>query len=126
MRGVPIDLPLTSFAGCTLDQICIGQFELQFRFSGERGTGGGSISVEGGWELQDSASSVIESEMEHSEREHYTLHVLLGRIVSSFSVDAPDSFQLVFDSGHRLSIFDDNDHYETFSVIPAVGTGGYI
>jgi hypothetical protein len=126
MHGVPVDLPLTRFVGCTLDQICIGQFQLQFHFSGERGTGGGSISVEGGWDLHDSASSVIDSAMKHFERKQYTLHVLLGRTVSSFSIDAPHSFQLVFDSGHRLTIYDDKEHYETFSVNPAGEAGVYI
>ena len=40
--------------------------------------------------------------MEHFERKHYTVHVLLGRHVASFSIDPPHSFQLVFDSGDRL------------------------
>jgi len=126
MHGVPVDLPLAGFVGCTLDQICIGQFQLQFHFSGERGTGGGRISVEGGWDLQDSAAAEIDCDQEHYERQHYKLHVLLGRTVSSFTIDAPRSFQLLFDSGHRLTVYDDNERYETFSVEPADEAGVFI
>ena len=59
---------------------------------------------------------LLDSTMEHSERKHYALHVLLGRTVSSFAIDAPHSFQLVFDSGHQLTVYDDKEHYESFSV----------
>lgn len=126
MHGVPADLPLQRFVGCTLVQICIGQHELQFHFSGERGYGGGTIQVEGGWELYDSAAVLIDSKRDHFDREHYTVHVVLGSTVSSFSINAPHSCQLVFDNGHRLTIYDDNDHYETFSVCPAGEAGVYI
>ena len=68
----------------------------------------------------------IDHAQEHFEHEHYTLHVLLGHSISDLSIDAPRSFQLVFDSGHRLTIYDDNEHYETFSVNPAGQAGVYI
>ena len=126
MHGVPADLPLAHFVHCSLIQIGIGQFQLQFHFSGEGGVGGGSISVEGGWELRDATGVPIDHAQEHFEHEHYTLHVLLGHSISDLSIDAPRSFQLVFDSGHRLTIYDDNEHYETFSVNPAGQAGVYI
>lgn len=33
MYGVPADLDLTDLYGAGLDQICLGPFDLQFRFS---------------------------------------------------------------------------------------------
>ena len=115
MHGVPVDLPLAAFVGFTLDQICLGQFQIQFHFGGEPGVAA-RILVEGGWELHDSSGSELDHDQEHFDRQHYKLHVLLGRTVSSFTIDAPRSFQLVFDSGHSLTVYDDNTHYETFSV----------
>ena len=84
------------------------------------------MSVEGGWKLFDPSGALIDSAMEHREREHYALHVLLGHGISDFSIDAPRSFQLIFDSGHRLNIYDDNEHYETFSVNPSGEAGVFI
>jgi hypothetical protein len=125
MHGVPVDLPLASFVGFTLDSICLTQFQVLFHFSGEPGVSS-RISVEGGWDLRDSAGTEIDHDQEHFDRQHYKLHLILGRTVSSFSIDAPRSFQLVFDSGHRLTVYDDNTHYETFSVHPASGAEIYV
>ena len=125
MHGVPADLPLESFVGFTLDHIGIGQFQIQFHFSGEPGVSS-RISVEGGWELRDSTGMEIDHDQEHFDRQQYKLHFILGRTVSSFSIDAPRSFQLVFDSGHRLTVYDDNERYETFSVHPAGGADVYV
>jgi hypothetical protein len=115
MHGVPSDLPLAAFVGFSLDQICLGQFQVQFHFSGAPGVTA-RISVEGGWELRDSSDISLDQDREYSDRQHYKLHVLLGRTVSSFSIDPPRSFELAFVSGHRLTIYDDNERYETFSV----------
>ncbi|MEY2521229.1 MAG: hypothetical protein QOF24_2988 [Verrucomicrobiota bacterium] len=126
MHGVPADLPLAGFVGCTLDQVCIGQHQLQFHFSGERGVGGGRISVEGGWQAQDAAGALFDGFQEHSVRQQYRIHTLLGRTVIEFSIDAPRSFQLAFDSGDRLTIYDDSERYESFSVAPAGAEAIYV
>jgi hypothetical protein len=125
MHGVPVDLPLASFVGFTLEQICLGQFQVQFHFSGEPGVSS-RISVEGRWELHDASGAKIDHDREHFDRQQYRLHVLLGLTVSSFTIDAPRSFELVFDSGHRLTVYDDNERYETFSVHPASGAEVYV
>ena len=126
MHGVPVDLPISRFVSCTLDQVCIGEHQLQFHFSGEGGLGGGSISVEGGWGMRDSGDTVVDSSLEHSERADYRIHVIISRTASRFTIDAPHSFTLFFDSGHRFTIYDDSDRYETFSVIPRGEAGVYI
>jgi hypothetical protein len=125
MHGVPVDLPLASFVGFTLDQIGISQFQVQFHFSGAPGVSS-RISVEGTWELRDPTGAEIDRDQEHFDRQQYKLHFILGRTVSSFSIDAPRSFQLVFDSGHRLTVHDDNERYGSFSVHPANGVEVYV
>jgi hypothetical protein len=46
MYGVPPDLDLTRLFGATLNQICLGPFDLQFHFSN-----GVHLTVEGTWRL---------------------------------------------------------------------------
>jgi hypothetical protein len=118
MHGVPPDLDLSRFLGATLVQICLGAHQVQFHFQGADAWGPKvpSISVEGGWELRDAAGSLVDEDQEHLEREVYRLHRLLAGEVVGTEVDAPDSFALRFDGGEELRIFDDNAHYETFSI----------
>src|SRR5205807_10427757 len=105
MHGVPVDLPISRFVGCTLDQICIGEHLLQFHLSGEGGLGGGSISVEGCWELRNSGDTLVDSAQEHAERPAYHIHLIISHIVSRFPIDASPSFTLSFDPGPRLTVY---------------------
>ena len=113
MHGVPIDLNLSSFEGSTLIELGVGEFQIQFRFHPE-----GTISVEGKWELRDPAGVMIDSWARESITNHNTLKLqsILGKVVQSYSVNAPSSFSLRFNTGHVLTILDDSDQYESFSV----------
>jgi hypothetical protein len=116
MYGISPNLGLSQFEGAVLIQLCIGEFQLQFHFHPV-----GSISVEGKWELRNSAGLLIdgaEREAPYSQRGVFHAHVLLGRSVHAQSVDGPRSFSLQFDSGHTLTVFDDSDKYESFSIQP--------
>ena len=127
MTGVPSSLPLQQFMDATLDQICIGEFQLQFHFSTTVSPADiqqgkfpepRSVSVENGWELRDGAGKVLDRYQEHSARESYSIHRLLGQHVTAFRNDPPRSFTLVFETGAALTIFDDSFHYESFSIQP--------
>lgn len=61
---------------------------------------------------------VDEARDTNAERDAYRLHVLLGKSVESYAVDAPRSFSLQLESGYVLTIFDDSRHYESFSIQP--------
>jgi len=123
MYGVPADLDLTPFIGLDLNQICLGPFDLRFHF--DKGASSGSISVEGSWSLADAAGKTIdESEGPvgmppgNRSRGGWRLRELLADTVQSGQVDPPRSFSLTFASGRRLTIFDDSDQYESFSIQP--------
>jgi len=45
-------------------------------------------------------------------------HRILGKKVDGFSLDFPNSFSLLFETGHVLTIFDDSREYESFSIQP--------
>lgn len=125
MYGVPADLPLQPFVGTTLNQIAIGQFQIQFQFDKPEKTSDGgirhhprSISVQGGWQLHNSSGDVIDEEQEHAARRHYRFHEIIGTEVTAYRVDSPNSFCLVMSNGHILTICDDSPHYESFSIQP--------
>ena len=115
MNGIPSSLDLTPFHGSSLDQIALGQYIVQFRFSGDQPR---EIGVEGRWELRSASGAVVDSAQENVSREAYRVHALLGRTVVKSEVNAPKSFALHFDSGHMLEIFDDDPRYESFSIQP--------
>ena len=80
MYGVPADLDLTPFVGGFLTQIALGEYQLQFHFVGNHGVTVGSISVEGGWELRDSHSEVIDEAIENNARTEYRVHRLFWKL----------------------------------------------
>lgn len=111
MYGVPADLPIQPFVGQDLNQICLGRFQIQLHFSGA-----GSISVEGRWEIRDAVDNLVDSAEPHENRESYRIHRLIDVPVARFSIDPPRSFTLVFDNGLALTVFDDSEQYESFSI----------
>ncbi len=121
MYGVPGDLDLSRFVGARLDEIGLGEFIVQFRFQAADTPGQqGSllVGVEGKWELRDDTGVVIDQSQPNADREAYRVHRLLGQTVVATAVDAPESFALHFDGSEQLHVFDDSEHYESFSIHP--------
>lgn len=108
MNGVPSDLPLDRLIGQDLDAVTLCKYQVCFRFND-----GTLITPTTAWELRDPDGAVLDSAVEHEKRESYRVHVIIGNSVSSFSIDAPHSFTLIFGSGHSLIIFDDGPQYES-------------
>jgi hypothetical protein len=113
MHGVPANLPLGKFVGFELNQIALGQYQIQFHFAGA-----GSISAESKWELRDGSGTIIDKAQDHASRLHYRVQLIIDKEVISFHIDPPHSFSLIFASGHVLTIFDDSPQYESFSIQP--------
>lgn len=113
MYGVPADLDLAFLHGAVLIQVCLGQWQVQFHFHPAA-----SISIEGRWELLDTAGVRIDGAHDTSERPPYQLHRLLGQRIASSEVAAPKWFALRFDGGEVLRVFDDSEQYESFSIQP--------
>ena len=113
MYGVPPDLPLDRFVGHDLDQVSLGQCQIQFHFAEV-----GSIDVEAHWELRGPEGNLVDAACPHAERDCYRIHHLIGVPVTRFAVDPPRSLTLFFESGHALTVFDDSGQWESFSVHP--------
>ncbi|HEY7062601.1 MAG TPA: hypothetical protein VII06_14060 [Chloroflexota bacterium] len=79
------------------------------------------ITVEGHWELRDTAGQIVDSggrAQSNVAHETFRVHVLLGHTVSAGTVSAPTSFTLTFDDGMALTVYDDSEQYESFSIQP--------
>lgn len=113
MYGVPKDLPLDCFLGqeCTL--IAIGRFEIRFMFPSRD-----NICVYGKWEVSDGTGKVIDRARDHDGRASYCVHKIIDSPVHRYSIDVPRSFTLFFENGYSLTVFDDSEQYESFSIQP--------
>jgi hypothetical protein len=60
--------------------------------------------------------NLVDSAEPHENRESYRIHRLIDVRVARFSIDPPRSFTLVFDKGLALTVFDDSEQYESFSI----------
>lgn len=113
MHGVPEDLDLSDFVGGVLSQICLDQYQVELHFYPD-----GSIFMEGHWKLLDKDGRVVDQWEEHASREVYRIHRCLGSAVMDFAVNAPESFDLVFDNGDVLRVFDSSKESESFTIQP--------
>ena len=111
MYGVPSDLPLERFVGKELNQIALGRFDVQLQFASV-----GTISVCGNWELRDAAGALVDARRDHETRDCYRMHRVLDLPIARFEIDPPRSFTLVFEPAFRLTVFDDDERYEAFSI----------
>ena len=111
MYGVPDNLQLERLVGHEFNFIGLGTWQVQFHISSLV-----AIHVEGRWELRDAADSLVDHAQEPAERDAYRLHRIIDVPIVRFSLDAPRSFTLYFESGYSLAIYDDSEQYESFSV----------
>lgn len=113
MYGVPTDLDLDIFTGAGLEQVCVGQFHVQFNFEGGR-----SIGVEGRWQILGQLGDPFADVARGAIGTAVPFHPLLGQRVVGGSVHPPEWFELRFEGGFALRIFDDSEQYESFSIQP--------
>lgn len=111
MYGVASDLPLDRLIACDLESIVLCRYQIGFEFDG-----GSRITATTAWELRDPSGALLDSAQDHNQRKVYRVHEIIGILVSSFTIDAPRSFTLIFASGHRLIVSDDSDHYESCTI----------
>lgn len=119
MHGVPANLDLSQFMGASVARIDLGLHIIYFLFAG---TPDVKIGIEGDWEIRDENDRIVDRSIPNDalprDRDVYRVHVLLDRIVTKTEVNAPRSFALTFDSGHRLIVFDNSRQYESFHIEP--------
>ena len=113
MYGVPSDLNLSTFIGVKLQQVCASEYQVQFRFEADRW-----IGVEGKCQILDQAGRSVAEVARDSTSNDKQFEMLLGQKVVGSSVNAPDWFDLRFEGGLVLRVFDDSQQFESFSIQP--------
>jgi len=110
MNRIPIDLDLSPLIGLEIIQVAIGQNEVVIQLYPT-----GAIRLEGSWMLKDKGGEIIDQSMDHSEREVWRIHKIIGRKILDCIVRDEKHLDLLFDD-FILQLEDDSDHFETFSI----------
>ena len=74
------------------------------------------------WELRNAEGELYDWAMEYEQQDVSRIHQLLTQHVTGISLHPPESLSLTFTDGSVLTVFDDSDQYESFTVSGA-GTG---
>lgn len=119
MHGVPADLDLSPFEGLTLTNIGLGPHDLRLAFTNYPDPDR-HLSIEATWELRGTDDEIIDRADDAYGLRDTPLHFhrIIGQEVTSSLVSAPDWIELGFGNGVRLRVYDDSEHYESFTIQP--------
>lgn len=110
MYGFAPDLKIEGLTGSELTQICIGKFDVQFRF------GSGTVgAVQGGARIVSDGAEVARWTEEDS-WDTLAFHSLLNQAVSGYSVPGNDELRIDFNNGFVLELIDTSDQHESVQV----------
>jgi len=105
MHPFPEASSLQFLVGKELEQVCLGQWQIQLNFDK------GHISIEGDLEHVDKAGAVRRHNTDESRLSPIVLHHLFGQKVQMISVE-PFCLTLAFNGGDIVRIFSDEGPYE--------------
>ncbi len=66
----------------------------------------------------DASGNMVDRAQDHAERHGYYVHKIIDSPVRRYVINAPGSFTLDFENGYSLTVFDDSEQYESFSIQP--------
>jgi hypothetical protein len=104
-------LDISVFQGAQLIEVRLLWSVDYFRFEPD-----GLVGVEGRWLLRAPDSRVVERTRYALAGDAAVLMQVITQHVTGTEVAPPESFTLVFDDGTTLTVFDDSDRYESFSI----------
>jgi hypothetical protein len=109
MYRVPPDLDLTPFVGATLHQICVGKFDVQFRFDS-----GAWIAVQSTARI--SGENIASEWCEATGWDSTQFYALLNERVAEVAVKTEREFEFRFVNGLTLQFVDLSDQYESMQI----------
>ena len=114
MGPVPVDLDLTPLVGRELNQICIGPFDLQFRFDSDRFVAcQGRVLVE--------VDGLSDQVFDGSAWGNVSLLPrVAGREVTSWRIEATHEFSISLSGGAKLRFQSTDSPYEEFVIHPEI------
>ena len=116
MHGFSADSNFRFLLGSIVEQVCLGQYETQIRLRP-----GVTISLEGRYIHRIGTREIVQERSSSGPNE---LFRLLGQTVTDATVMPPKSLAIGFSNGDSLTLTDDSDQYESFTI--GSPEGGYI
>ena len=109
MYGLPLDLDLSFWSGTTLDQVCIGQNDVQLNFS----LPAVRLSAQTSYRVTTSTGS---STYESARTGASHLVELLGMTVTRAFDSGQGTLRIEFGESSSVEVFDDDPNYECYQV----------
>lgn len=112
MYGIPKELNLRDIVGSEIQQICIGRYDVQFRFGSGR-----SINVQS--DVQILRNQHVIAEWNDSKGWSTTaFHELLNARVTGYAVAHEKLLEVSFEGFLLLKLHDNSDQYESMQIYP--------
>lgn len=112
MYGIPLNLDLKDIIGSEIEQICLGRYDVQFRFRSGR-----SINVQGDIELR-KGEAVIAIWNEQDNWSSGTFQKLLNTKVLAYVVPHERLLRVEFEGDYSLCLYDSSDQHESMQLYP--------
>jgi hypothetical protein len=108
--GLPTDTDLGFLQGEELIQVCFAQYQVQLHFYNAR------LAIESKYCLRESDSSVEQIYERDRVAEGHALVPLLGQSIRIARVVANGVLELEFGTGVILTVYDDSEQYESYTI----------
>ncbi len=108
MHGLDADLDLRFLIGRVLQQVCIGKYQIQFRFDAQV-----SLSIESEFAIEDFRGREVFTTVPGSAA---AVCNLLGASITSETHDPSGQLNLHFSDGGTLELTDPTDEYESYQI----------
>ena len=112
MYGLSPDLKIEGMLDHTLTQICVGKYDVQFRFSS-----GTFIAVQGGARILEDGRTIA-TWNEEGAWSDLSFQKLLNHDVIGYSVTDSKTLRIDFGDNFVLELLDDSDDYESMQIYP--------
>jgi hypothetical protein len=112
MYGFNEELVIEGLIDHSLNQICVGKYDVQFHFSS-----GTFIAVQGGARIIEGGSAIA-TWTEEGAWSDLSFHKLLNHDVKGYSISDLKTLCINFDEDFALELFDDSDEYESMQIFP--------
>lgn len=109
MYGLPKNIDLSFLKGRRLDQICIGEHQVQFNFD-ERIR----IYVHNSFDYTDADG--IATSVQRAPAAAVIVNKLLGKQTSQINSHEDGTLEITFNAGEKLMFYDDNTAYECYEI----------
>lgn len=112
MHGFAQNMEIEGLTGSDLIQICVGKFDVQFRFGS-----GTLIAVQGGARVLNNGTQIA-SWSEENSWDSPAFHKLLNQSATKYSVSNENVFRIDFEEGLVLELIDNSEQYESMQIYP--------